>query len=431
MKNSLQEILERRGREKNIRYDLARIREALASYDNPERCGRTLIVGGTNGKGSTTLFLTALLKETGHSVATFLSPHLQCLSERFLLNLNPIDPGELESLARAYEGTAEKFSLTYFEYLTFLYYMWANSRRPDFLVTEVGLGGKLDATNVTNPIASVLTNVGLDHQKYLGDTLQEILADKLHITRPEGLLFTGLEDPTLIQQAIEHCDKEDTIYYLSRELKLKRKKVSWDGQEVEINGHPIWLQNPSKGHLKNAALAFLVARIVFPKIPLPTIQNAFAKVVNPGRLEVVQNKPRVVLSADHNPHGQESLFESLGDLPTGKLHILCAFSLDKPYREMYRRLNEKADSVLLTRVPDTDPPTDYLALGEYEPNPLRAVERALARCPSQDTLVITGSTYLVGAVRRLWHSNVNFIGEGSTAAFFYEKDTSLGSLPSH
>lgn len=408
---SIEEILQALGGQRHIHYTLDRIQVALKSLGNPEREIPSILIGGTNGKGTTTLFVSSTLVQAGYKVATYLSPHLHSPSERLLLDRVPISEEELSTLGRELEPTAKRYELTYFEFLTLLFFVWAKRRHSEFLVVEVGLGGRLDATNVTDPLASLITNIGLDHQEYLGQTLTEILDDKMDIFRPEALVFTGIEDPELLARVKNKCHQLDAIYYLSKELKVSCFRRDWKGQETWINGYPFYLSSASTGTLKNAALAFLFVRIVFPKLPIAILQEAFQSTLLPGRMEVVQESPRVVLSADHNPHGLASLLSTLSELEVDRLHILAAFSPDKPFVSMYRTLAGIGDSMMLTQIPHLQKrmPKNYFELGPFLADPCSAMEAQLKTASPNDTILVTGSTYLIGEVRSLWRSRVEFV----------------------
>jgi len=407
----LETILERIGSEKRIKLGLDRFQQALDSTGNPEKSVQTLVIGGTNGKGSTSLFVSSALFHSGFRVGTFLSPHLQQLNERFLLNLCPISQRELEELGEELAPAAEKFELSYFEFVTLLCFHWAKRSGLDFLVLEVGMGGRLDSTNVTNPIAVAITNIGLDHQKYLGSTLESILEEKLGILRPEGLLFTGVREPELLEKIEKRCADLDAIYYYAKELKVETGHADWGGQTFSLNGYAFQVTNPSSGTIENAALAFLMMRIVFPRIPIPTLQAAFRAVRTPGRMEVVADRPRIVLSGDHNPDGIACLKRSLSTLKTGRLHTVCAFSPDKPHAKMFEELKGISQEIFLTRnsCHADDLPSDYARLAPLILNPEEAVEKAMHGLGADDTLLVTGSLYLVGELRKLWRSRVEFL----------------------
>lgn len=406
----LETILERIGGEKRIQLGLERFQEALKAIGNPQASPHSIVIGGTNGKGSTTLYVSAALKEAGFRVTTYLSPHLQCPTERFLVDLKPIDYASLEKLAIQYEPLAEKHELTYFEFLTLLYFVWVKEQKADFSVMEVGLGGRLDATNVGNPIATAVTNISFDHQKFLGATREAILEEKMGILRPEGLMFSGVKQADLRERVIDACNAVDAIYYFSEDLRSEVVARDIHGQKLTINGYPFEVQNPSPRNIENVKLAFLLLRIVFPKIPIATLQSAFKRVKNPARMELMQTHPKVYLSGDHNPDGIECLLESIKELEIKNPKIVCAFSPDKPFEAMFKSLQSVSSDITLTSVSRLKDslPASYFELGHYVEAAKTAVKQALSTLTDSDTLIITGSLYLAGEVRSLWNKDVTF-----------------------
>ncbi len=394
-------------------FTLDRFKSVLKFIEYKENSVNTLVIGGTNGKGTTSLLLSSALCLAGHRVATYLSPHLQNPHERFLLNLIPIDDFELESLANDLKPLATRFRLTYFEFLTLVFLVWAERSKVDFVILEVGLGGRLDATNISRPLACAITNISLDHEEYLGNTLESILNEKLGILRPEGLLFTHINQPELLSRIQASCDAVDAVYYFSNQIKRKQIEISWQGQTVLLNGYPFNLTNPSPGSLENAALAFHLLRIVFPKISVPIIQQAFARIRTPGRMEVVSDKPRIILSGDHNPAGLDCLLTTLHSLSRGKLFTLCAFSPDKPYQKMFRDLQSFSTDIVLTELLRyrTQMPENYRGLTDnFLETASDALEQILNKCTDQDTILVTGSLYLVGELRGRWRESVRYLG---------------------
>ncbi len=411
---SLESTLSKIGTEKNIRYSLERFQAALSAVGNPEREIPTLVIAGTNGKGTTTLLISSALKEAGYEVATYLSPHLQSLEERFLFNLTPENADLLDSLALEMASVAERFSLSYFEFLTLICFLWARMKKPDYLVLEVGMGGRLDATNVTEPEATVLTQVALDHQEYLGNSLEAILKEKLGITRPHTPLVTSIREPKLLSLIEQYCKIQASPVSYSSQITVEPLKKTWEGQEVLIDGHSFWLSSPSSGMLENAALAYQTLRQLFPRMKLKELQRGFAGVKNPGRLELISERPRVVLSGDHNPAGIEDLKKSLLPLQEssgGRLLVLCGFSTDKPYREMYDKLREMSDEILLTKIAKIQGSKDpvYSSLGPYLPSASAALNVLQNHAEPGDTILVTGSLYLVGEIRSLWYPKVSFL----------------------
>jgi dihydrofolate synthase / folylpolyglutamate synthase len=406
----LQELLESLGGEKRVHYTLDRLKAALKKLGNPQETVYSLIIAGTNGKGTTTLLVSSVLAEAGYKVGTFLSPHLVSPNERLLRNLDPIPEPELTELAFEHEPLARELNLTYFEFLTVLFFVWAAREKMDFMVLEVGLGGRLDATNVVDALACAVTNISFDHQAYLGNTLESILEEKLGVMRPEGLVFTGVDSPALMRRLEERCAEVDAVHYYAHEVRREVLERSWEGQKITLNGYPFTLRNPGEGAVKNAALAFLMLRIVFPRLPVSTIQRGFARVRNPGRMEIVATHPRVVLSGDHNPAGLETTIESLAKHETGRLFTVCGFSADKPMREMFERLRSLSTDIRLTRIDRLKAPLpdDYESIGPFTADPHAAIDAMLAAAGPEDTVLVTGSLYLVGQVRPRWSPEVTF-----------------------
>lgn len=394
LNSKIESLLESLGVERRIHYALDRMQAALSALGNPEKSVQTVIVAGTNGKGATTLFISAALKEAGYRVGSYLSPHLQSPTERILLNLNPIPESEMLDLAIKYLPHAQKYQLSYFEFLTLLYFIYINEAGCEYSVLEVGLGGRLDATNVTDPIASVLTSISFDHQSYLGNTLSAILNEKLGIMRPGVPLYTSIRDTELRKQVEETCKRLGS-----------RLSYSDDFENTEIT-----LTNPSPSARENAALAWLTIRRTFPSIPKEVIARAFSKVINPGRMELMQIAPEVYLSGDHNQAGIESLLQTLKQLKPRKLLTLCAFSPDKPFNEMYSALKAVSDEILLTKISKLREalPTNYDSLGSCISDPTTALNQLLAKAGPEDRILVTGSLYLVGELRGHWKSCVSF-----------------------
>ena len=165
---------------------------------------------------------------------------------------------------------------------------------------------------------------------------------------------------------IDACNAVDTIYYFTDELKTEKLTQAFAGQTFEVNGYPFEIQNPSPSAIENMQLAFLILRIVFPKIPMSTLQAAFKNVKNPARMELVQAEPKVYLSGDHNLEGIHSLIETLKTLEI-KPRIVCAFSPDKPFEAMFKQLESVSSQITLTSVTRLKDslPSNYFKMGNY------------------------------------------------------------------
>ena len=406
----INEILSEFGREKRSVYSLDNIRLALEAVGNPQLELQSIIVGGTNGKGTSSVLLTAGLVEAGFKVHTYLSPHLYSPTERFLENGVAISEAELEHWLESQLEIARKFKLSYFEVLTLISFMRAKQAGADFLVLEVGLGGRLDATNLCDPIASLIATVDLDHQEILGDTVSKILDEKLQIVRPEGLLFTGIRDEALVQQIEKYCLDVDAIPYYSRELSATVQDAGLWGQRVLINGYAFELSCPTQAMLENAKTSLLLLRILFPKISLDVWRRGFRRAVIPARFEILQETPRVILSGDHNPQAMSGLLAALATYKTaGKLHTLAAFSADKNYDQMIPLLKQVSDTFTLTSISGSPVSDSYAGHGVSKGSPAELAVELRSRCKPEDTLLIAGSLYLAGEVRPVWSHSIQFL----------------------
>ncbi len=432
-KMNIESILEPFGKERAGHYDLSSFKKALSYVGNPEKNVYTLVIGGTNGKGTTTLLMSSALA-TRYRVATYLSPHLQDVRERFLLNLVPIDHQTLFDLAKELSPTGHQFHLSYFEFLTLIVFVWASRINVEFLVLEVGLGGLHDATNVTHPIACLLTNVALDHTQVLGNTVEEILEQKIAIVPKNGLLFSGVEEDSLKTNIATWCAARGATYYFSDELLVAELKKTPFSQVISLHGHSFELTNPSMGARKAAALSYLTLRMVFPQLSIPEIQLGFSRVKNPGRLEYIQESPSWFLSGDHNLHGLENLKQSLrtlirdGILKTpSALHILCGFSPDKPWQKMVRSFESLLDcpiSLLLVKPKRFFGETlEYEADSRYEPSLEIALKEIENRATQDDWILVSGSLYLVGEVRTARHLPIGFLDIPPRVLPSYDKGT--------
>jgi len=405
-------LLERLGNEKHIHYSLENIKAALKEAGNPEKTVKSIVIAGTNGKGTTTLLISRALQLQGLRVSTTLSPHLQSIRERFLDGLVPWSVERLENSLKGVLPLVQKYQLSYFEALILAFFMDSSQHRPDFNVIEVGMGGRLDATNVTEPFGVILTNISWDHADFLGDSLEKILKEKMGVFRKNTPVITGIAPSNPLFSILrKECESLSSPLSSAEEVSRKVISKSWSGQHVEIDHEPFFLKNPASYFLENAATAYCFLRKCFPEISLKTIQDAFSSVSHPGRLELVQENPKIILSGDHNEAGIESLIQTLKELGTENLFILCGFSPDKNAKKMTEALLPMSKKLLLTRVPRArgDYSEDYFKIASFEEEPRIALERMTREMGADDILLITGSLYLIGALRDFWKKEVGFI----------------------
>jgi dihydrofolate synthase/folylpolyglutamate synthase len=286
-----------------------RTRAILDRLGNPERGLRGALIAGTNGKGSTGACLASILRAAGHNVGFMPKPHLISYTERIELNGQPIGEGEfvetLEQLMPTLDLVASEMGqATEFEMLTAMAIAYL-AQKCDRLVCEVGLGGRLDATNALDLGVAVITNVDLDHQKYLGDTIEKIAEEKAAIIKRGDSVVTGCEGSAL-EIVEEHARQASaTIWRLGHEIAVTSQSRGWDGHTMSVTGpgfEHAGLDLPLAGDYQplNAALAVACAHLL-DAVSDDDVRRGLASTRWPGRLEVIGTRPRVVLDGGHNP----------------------------------------------------------------------------------------------------------------------------------
>ncbi|HEY8952106.1 MAG TPA: Mur ligase family protein, partial [Candidatus Dormibacteraeota bacterium] len=286
-----------------------RTRAILDRLGNPERGLKGALIAGTNGKGSTAVCLASILQAAGRQVGFMPKPHLVSYTERIQVNGVPISERDfvrtLDELRPALDAVAIEMGLaTEFEMLTAMALAYL-APRIDRLVCEVGLGGRLDATNALDLGVAVITNVDLDHQKYLGDTIEQIAQEKAAIIKPGNHVITGCEGAAL-EIVEEHArNAGSTLWRLGREIKLESRSKGWDGHslDVKVPGHEYSNLNLSLvGDYQpaNAALA-VAAAVALGDATDDAVRQGLASTIWQGRLQLIAKRPRVILDGGHNP----------------------------------------------------------------------------------------------------------------------------------
>lgn len=405
-----------------VKLGLERVRDLLAADPLEPIRVPTVLVGGTNGKGSTSSLLDAICRAAGLKTGLFTSPHLEDVRERIRVDGRAISEADLSAgLERVLDLAAERDlePPTFFEALFLAGLARFRTAEVDIAILEVGLGGRLDATNATDPVVSVVTSIGLDHMRILGDSLGAIAREKAGIFRPERPAFAWAEDEEVESALAECAERVGTPLVLAnRHCRVHRER---SGEvTLEIGDHRSrWdLALPGAHQARNFALAVLAARKLarrgFDSIDEAAIASGGRTVRWPGRLEKVPLPAggTVVLDAAHNPQGIATLVEELrrnwsGDTAIGvddmRPDLLFGSLEDRDGAGMLRSLVPLTRRRFLTR-PDslraTDP-RELLAVdpeATVEPDLVAAVVRAAP--PPGRTLVVAGSIYLVGNVRR-------------------------------
>jgi dihydrofolate synthase/folylpolyglutamate synthase len=437
------------------KFDLAHIRVLLAALGHPENRFPTVLIAGTNGKGSTAATLASILQASGLKTGLYTSPHLVRINERIRLNGTAIDDDDFALLHDVVDRTAERlvgegdlpWHPSFFEMLTAMAFEYFARSRPDMVVLEVGMGGRLDATNVVEPRLSIITDIALDHQKYLGETVAEIAREKAGIIRPGGIVVTLPQLPeannvignTILDvgaravNAVPYVPPvspgsgeylvPSTQYPEQADLRLR--------YPMQVLGREILVESPLVGRhqLRNLALAIAAAEELHNQgtvqITPETIARGIRETKWPGRFQVVpaaRDNPEYVLDVAHNPAGAWALRSTLSaayrDLENGR-EITMVFGVmrDKAVQEIAEILFPIAGRVILTHAnnPRSASPDEIrqaaarVAVGmdiEEAENVASALERAREvagpkTAGSSGLVVVTGSIYIVGEAMRM------------------------------
>ncbi len=397
-----------------VKWGLGKTRALLADADDPHLAYPTIHIGGTNGKGSTAAVVASVLARSGLRVGLYTSPHLRHFSERVRIDGRPADPDVLLAQSRALAAAMERAQPTFFEAATVLAFHAFRSLEVDVAVIEVGLGGRLDSTNVVEPEVTAITSIALDHREYLGDTLPAIAAEKAGILKPEVPCVTPVAHPAVVDVIRDRAAQVGAPLHLVRAPDPSDIELSWQGTrfQAETPYGDVALTLPLIG-LHQATNACLAIRIVslLPERLRPdraTVLEGLDRVFWPGRLQVERAKGvRWIFDIAHNPAAVHTLASSLDHLPGPQPDVALVGVLgDKDWPAMLPPLIHRARRVLLTVPPSAAPgrvwnPHTALASLECSDNVLveedfgRALSVATARAEG-GTVLVTGSSHTVG-----------------------------------
>jgi dihydrofolate synthase/folylpolyglutamate synthase len=404
-------------RSPGIARSLDRMRGLVDVLGDPHRAYPSLHLTGTNGKGSTARMLSALLAARGLAVGTYTSPHLERINERWAWNLQAVSDA---AFAETVEALVELEPLTegplsHFELLTAGAFRWFADVAVDAAVVEVGLGGRWDATNVVDADVAVVTNVAYDHAEYLGPTLADIAREKAGIVKPGSTLVLGEIDAGLA--AIFREAGAETVYARVDDFGCDESRPAVGGRVVDLRTphaayRDVFLPVHGAHQGDNAALALAAAEAFFAE-PLheDVVQEGFAAVTLPGRLEVVGRRPLVLLDGAHNPAGAGVLADALAEeFPADRGRILVVGMVrGRDPSEMLEALDVREARLVLAclapsprAIPAEDIARAAAALGveaEVGGSVPSTVNRALALADPEEQVVVAGSLYVVGAAR--------------------------------
>ncbi|HVA81996.1 MAG TPA: folylpolyglutamate synthase/dihydrofolate synthase family protein [Candidatus Binataceae bacterium] len=397
-------------------YKLERMEAALALIGNPHRRLRAIHIAGTKGKGSVAAMLDSILRAAGFRTGLYTKPHLVNLSERTRSSGGEMPParmlGYIDSLRAIYERAG--LALTFFEFTVAMMFLYFAEERVDLAVIETGLGGRLDSTNVVTPLLSVITPIGFDHMEYLGYTIGSIAAEKGGIIKPEVPVVIGARDhearATLTKIAAQ---RRSAVRMIDRDFSLRSHapahRLDYTGMAFELADVELGLAGPFQH--ENAAIAIATVEALGAQgiaIGQDAIRRGLREVYWPGRFDIVQRDPIVILDCAHNELSISALLETisveLGPAVRPRLVFGCLAS--KQWERMAAMLAPRMSEVTLTRARWKNPIDPDALAGHFarhvptriERDPLRAIACVVEETAASQVVLVTGSVYLIGEV---------------------------------
>jgi dihydrofolate synthase/folylpolyglutamate synthase len=403
-------------------FGLTQVERILNAIGNPHKEIQAIHIGGTNGKGSTAAMMGSILQKEGYRVGLYTSPHLVRFTERIKVNGKEIEEEEVAALTqwmrKEIESAGVVSPFTFFDFTTAMALHYFNQKLVDLAILEVGLGGRLDSTNVVDPLVSIITNIAKEHEEYLGKTILKIAKEKAGIIKKGKPLITAATQPQVLRLFSKICQEKGSPYFrVGKEFRSVRtgdEDFDYEGFDRKLWG--IHLNLKGFHQVINATTALGAMEVLDDlgyRVSTEAMVDGLREVDWPGRLEMVSASPRVIVDGAHNPAGALALKESLrNEFQYRHLILLVGIMKDKDSRSMLRLLAPLADTIILTK-PHTDraaPPSLLKkALGrsgkksEIEEDMKQAIKRGLSLTREGDLLCITGSLYTVGEARTYFH----------------------------
>lgn len=395
-----------------IKLGLENISNFLNSIDKPHNNFKSVHIAGTNGKGSTAAHLESIVRQAGYKTGIFTSPHLVDFRERIRVDGKQISKQYITAFVRKHKRTIEKHQITFFEVCTALAFSYFAYKKVDLAIVEVGLGGRLDATNTLHPLISVITDISFDHTNLLGDTLEKIAWEKAGIVKTGIPVYTGLLPAEAARKVKNVCIERSAPYF-----KLKRSSFVANGQPYgfhfsnnDNNVNNLKSSLPGKHQVKNAALAVqlgLGLKQFGYKINKSSLKKGLKNTCWPGRFEIIKskNKPTIILDVGHNPAGVAAMVDTLKTIyPGRKAHLIMGFVRFKSLKEIIRTLEKIAKSAEVCHLQTYrgTPPEDisvHFTRGfpvNHSNSIAESYHKVIKMARSDDIILVCGSHFAVG-----------------------------------
>lgn len=410
---------------RGIKPGLLRIRKFLKSVDNPQNNLKTIHIAGTNGKGSTAVFISEILKTSGYKTALYTSPHLVDITERIRINGKSISVKNFNGLSKKYLNKAVKYKLSYFEYLTALAFIYFAQQKVDIAVIEAGLGGRFDATNIIkNPLVCVITSIAKEHQEILGNDIVKIAFEKAGIIKKGAYVVCG----QLPKKAVNIIKSKSNPYIYGKDFKTVNNKFGKTGQEFDYISANTKLHN-IKIHLLgghqfvNASIAVFVVNLLNKKGYCPSqthIKEGLKNTIWHGRFDIrkiINNSQNfeLVLDGAHNMHGLNAFFKTFKQLDFSKKKRIFVFTVmkEKKYKHMVKKIAPFAKKIILPEINNeraVNPEVLKLEFSRYIAKSkiytADSITNAFNAIKDGETVTAIGSLYLVGEILKYINKTV-------------------------
>jgi dihydrofolate synthase/folylpolyglutamate synthase len=403
--------------------------QLLKLLGEPHKSFKSIHVGGSNGKGSTSALIASIMEAAGYRVGLFTSPHLERFTERIKINGDEIPEGDIIRLVELIQPLYEEMRgkgmpLRFFDLVTAICFKYFQEQSVEFAVIEVGLGGRLDATNVVDPLVSVITNIGYEHTNILGENLEEIAGEKAGIIKPGRVLVMASSNETVFKVFKEKADSLGCrVIRVSKDTGYEKLGVELKGQTFNLRGllgEYKSLYTPLLGdhQILNAATAVATVESLSGygiHVGEDAIRSGLEGVYWPARLEVVMTRPLVVLDCAKDAEATEAVRLTVeSDIPHRRLVAVVSISADKKIPAMMKNISAMADILILTAHTVMERASDpaYLAElasqngkpSEVYPVAEDAFARSLELAGPDDMILVIGSVFLAGAARTYFKS---------------------------
>ena len=396
-------------------FSLDRIKSFLEVLGNPQKKLKCFHVAGSKGKGSVCAFLSSILNCAGYKVGLYSSPHMYDVKERIRIlssDIGELFPGcitETDALkiVKKIETARKDFRepLTYFEMLTVIAFCYFADAQVDYVVLETGLGGRLDATNVTDSIVCALTSIGMEHVNILGNDIVSIANEKLGILKQDGKLVVAPQWKEVVVAVEEHVRNKNAVVEYIDEACIKVKDESLDGQTFIFSGYELNSSLLGRYQRINAATAISMIKLSGVDVNSSAVCDGVSKAIWPGRFEVLQKKPYVILDSAHTVDSSRELCSMIVRFfPENEVRIVLGFSEDKDAQGMIENFSAIASTIVLTQS-SHERSADLSSFNEegsqWVPTVSDAISQIFDGAQKDDIILVSGSIFLVSEAREI------------------------------